>query len=190
MFDPFGYFLRQLNTPIPEYLQKLLTIEKKSELKKFCKNINVSQEDFVTLVMNANSLGYAHEIKYEDFIPEHLRVTEKEKGSLGKARVGETLTGDAAKLISKVSQIFKQRRYLAAHIFFNQKKWHIFYLDQRDIEDREANHWSEGAHIHFVNYLWPGYSPADLWALFDKADASINGKLHIRFTRQKRQQDI
>ena len=173
------------SSDVPEYLVKLFEIEEKSELKKYCRDIIIRQDDLVKLIANSHRIGYFHQIKYRDFVPAHLKPTDDEKAALGSATVGEQLSGKAETLINKVSQIFKERRYLVAHVFFNQAKWHLFYLDQKDIENKRRNHWKEGAHIHFVNYLWPQYDMEKLWEVFDKAAASAGGKLHIRYKGQE-----
>ncbi|MDP8230433.1 MAG: hypothetical protein P9L93_04935 [Candidatus Gorgyraea atricola] len=169
---------------VPEYLKKLLEIEEKVKLKRYCNDIIVTQEDFVKLITNCYKIGYLHQIKHHDFVSSHLHPSEKEKDALASVTVGERITGDAKKFMNKISQIFKERRYLVAHIFFNEKKWHMFYFDQRDAESQRKNHWKKGAHIHFVNYLWPQYDLNKLWEIFDMANASAGGKLHIKFEGQ------
>jgi len=171
---------------VPEYLQRMLEIEKKSELEKYSKNITITQEDFARLVFNSYAIGYNHRIKYHDFVPSHLVPTDEERKALRSSKVGESLKGSAKKFVTKVSAIFNERRYLVAHIFHNENKWHLFYFDQRDIENMRGNHWKKGVHIHFVNYLWPCYNINKLWENFDKEDASAGDKLHIRFQLQSR----
>ena len=181
MLNPFAY----LECSIPEQLVELLYIEKKSVLEKFAKKLEISQGDFVALVSNAQTVGYFHQIKYHDFQPQHLQPTDEEISGLGKKTSDGKISNEGQKFIRKVSQLFEQRRRLVAHIFYNPSRWHLFYFDQRDTNNRSPNHWNYGSHIHFVNDLWPGYDRNDLWNLFDKADASIGGKLHIRFKPER-----
>lgn len=174
-------FLQEIfESEVPEYLHKMLEIEKKSELGKYCKKLIITQDDLIKLIMNSYKIGYAHQIKYIDFVPRHLKPTDKEKEALSSAKAGETLEGAAKKLVSKISQLFKERRLLSAHAFYNKKKWHLFYFDQDDREER-GNHWKHGPHIHFVNYLWPNLDINNLWELFNKVESSAAGKLHIRY---------
>lgn len=171
---------------VPEYLSEMLEIEKKSELDKYCRKIVIYQKDFVKLIHCSQTIGYIHQIKSNDFVPSHLNPTDMERNALSSCKAGETLEGDARKYFSKISQIFEKRRLLVAHIFYNKKKWHLFYFDQRDIEEMKGNHWKEGTHIHFVNYLWPQHSINELWKIFDEASAKVSSKLHIRYIPQKR----
>jgi hypothetical protein len=183
VLNPFAH----LERPIPEYLQ-LLSFSKKSELEKFCRSLEIDGRDFTVLISNAYKIGYAHEIKYNDFQPEHLQPTEEEVQGLGKTENG-IISIDGQRFIRKISQLFKQRRYLVAHIFANAQRWHLFYFDQRDIQNVDSNHWKHGAHLHFVNDLWPNYDPNDVWALFNLADASVGGKLHIRYKPVEAEQE-
>jgi len=65
--------------------------------------------------------------------------------------------------------------------------WHFFQFDQRDLED-EQNHWKEGAHIHFLNWLWPNYDTKTLWANFTSGRAKMNDSLHVRYFDAARQE--
>ena len=177
-----------LESEVPEYLHKMLEIEKKSELEKYCKNLIITQEALFKLITSSHKIGYLHQIKHIDFVPPHLKPTGKEKEALSSAKAGETLAGDAKKLVNKISQIFKERRLLSVHVFCNNTKWHLFYFDQDDMEERN-NHWKHGPHIHFVNYLWPNLDINNLWKLFNKVESSAAGKLHIRYKDQYRTQE-
>ena len=180
-------FIQEINeSEVPEYLRKMLEIEKKSELKKYCKKIVITKEDLVKLITNCYKIGYFHQIKYNDFLPPNLEPTDKERQAISSLKTGEILTGDAKKFANKLFQLFKQRRYLVAHIFYNKEKWHLFYFDQKDMEEMKGNHWQEGSHIHFVNYLWPQYNIDELWKIFDDSSATVGGKLHIRYKHQER----
>jgi hypothetical protein len=178
MFDPFAH----LNRPMPSYLQELLSISKKNQLRKFAKQIKITRRDFATLVWNAAAIGYGHEIKSREFRP-------TDPSLLGDWNFDHTedgkLTPEAIRTVKKIKQIFYQRRMLTAHIFFNRARWHIFYFDQRDMDTLGWNHWKCGPHIHFVNDLWPSYDPQDLWNTLDAAETNIGGCLHIRYDPQQ-----
>ena len=172
---------------VPDYLQELLAIEKKAELKRFCKKITITQDDLIRLIFNCSTIGYLHARKHHEFVPKHLPPKDNELRALGRATTGDTLTGDAEKCVNKISQIFKERRQLSAHVFYNDAKWHIFYFDLDDTDER-SNHWKHGSHIHFVNYLWPNLDINNLFGLFDEAESNVAGKLHIRYKDQERTQ--
>jgi hypothetical protein len=158
---------------VPDYLQKLLSIEKKSELEKFCRGITITLEDLVMLIVNSGMIGYMHLRDHHEFVPKHLPPSDEELNALFDSHVGEKLTGSAKKCVNKVSQIFKERRYLSLHVFLNAQKWHLFYFDQNSVQ---GLHWKHGAHIHFVNYLC-----IDINNCCDDFDKVESVSLHIRY---------
>lgn len=166
MFNPFS----QLEAPVPDYLVEFLAIKNKGELEKYSRKIEITSHDFAILIWNAASIGYQHARQTHEFRPKHLEPTDADVAGL-RNKNGESF-------IRKISQILKDRRILVSHMFCNSERWHLFYFDQRDREEGR-NHWKRGAHIHFVNDLWPGYDPKKLWDIFSRADASVGGKLHI-----------
>ena len=171
MFNPFAH----LEVPVPAYLVELLSIDNKAALEKYSRKIEITGHDFAVLVWNAGSLGYYHAIQHHDFQPEHLQPTD--------ADIAGLRSKNAQPFMRKINQIFKDRRLLVSHLFYNSARWHLFYFDQRDTDEDPQNHWKRGSHIHFVNDLWPGYDPQKLWDIFSQADASVGGKLHIPFKR-------
>jgi hypothetical protein len=171
MFNPFAH----LEVPVPTYLVELLSFKSKAELEKYSREIEITSHDFAVLVWNAGSIGYKHIIQHHDFQPKHLQPTDADITALHN--------NNAQPFMRKISQIFKDRRLLVSHIFYNSARWHLFYFDQRDTDEDRKNHWKRGSHIHFVNDLWPGYDPEKLWDIFSRADASAGGKLHIPFKR-------
>ncbi len=167
-----------------ESLLRLFTFDKKRELEKYCRNAVVHKRDFATLVMACKSgiLPFSHQIHYKDHVPSQLIPSEKERTALQANGVGP-LKGDAKKMVRKIGQLFKDRRYLVGHIFYtpNLHEWHFFYFDQRDTEEQKENHWSGGSHIHFINWLWPNHSPAELWSNFVSQSDPPKGAVHIKF---------
>jgi hypothetical protein len=85
--------------------------------------------------------------------------------------------------VRKIGQIFKDRRYLVGHIFYipDLSEWHFFQFDQRDLEHERGNHWKEGPHVHFLNWLWPNYDAKTLWENFSSGKAKLTDSLHVRY---------
>ena len=164
-----------LNRPVPNYLQELLSISKKSELEKFARKIEITIRDFSTLVWNATSIGYLHDIQYHEFRPPDARFEADLLGEPDEEQRRQNLR----KVVGQLSRIFDQRQLLTAHVFWNSERWHVFYFDQRDRQSSD-NHWEHGPHMHFVNFLWPNYDPAKLWETLQEAETRVRGKLHIR----------
>jgi hypothetical protein len=172
MYDPFAGVRYQITC------KNCLGFRKKRELRKFARQIVIIRRDFATLVWNAATIGYSHDIKSREFRPDDPNLNRP--WVFHRSRDGK-LTPEARRTIRGISQIFHQRRLLTAHIFFNPQRWHIFYFDQRDMAASGQNHWEHGSHIHFVNDLWPNYDPQDVWNLFELAETNVGGNLHIRY---------
>ena len=170
-------------SPSGEALLKLFTFDKKRDLEKYCRDLVINSTDFANLIFACEMGGvpFLHQISYGDHVPDHLHLTDKDTEALAANSVGPLQPG-AQKAINKISQMFKDRRYLVGHIFYvpDLTEWHFFQFDQRDLEDKE-NHWKEGAHIHFLNWLWPNYEPKTLWANFTSGKAKMNDSLHVRY---------
>jgi hypothetical protein len=158
---------------IPDYLQKLLSIEKKSELKKFCRKITISLNDLTKLILNLSMIGFLHMREHHEYVPKHLTQSNDEIDALFDFPIGEKIIGKAEKCLNKISQTFKERRCLSLHVFFNDVKWHLIYFDQNSVQ---GIHWKHGPHIHFVNYLC-----IDINNCFDDFEKLENASLHIRY---------
>lgn len=168
---------------VPKVFVDLFAIEKKSELIRYCKNATVTDHEFSELVVNCGTIGYAHTPKWNEFVPEHLALTETDINAfrstgtpVEKARLG--------KVMSKVRATFRERRYIAAHFFVSSPdKWHLIYFDFRDTDEENDNHWFGGTHFHLVNHLWPEHAPDALWSQFDQRRQCICGNIHVAFTQ-------
>jgi hypothetical protein len=176
VFDLFAH----LNRPVPNYLQELLSISKKSDLEKFARDIEITNHDFVTLVRNAASIGYLHDLQHHEFLPTDARFD----ADLLRGPDKEQRRRNLRRVLGQINRIFNQRRLFTAHIFWNSERWHVFYFDQRDRQSSN-NHWEHGPHMHFVNFLWRNYNPAKLWETLQEAETKVRGKLHIRYDPQE-----
>ncbi|MDO8580041.1 MAG: hypothetical protein Q7S13_01005 [Candidatus Omnitrophota bacterium] len=168
-------------------IMSLFDIPKKKELIKFAKEIIIQKGAFASVIFAAEDqlLPYLHQISYRDYVPQHLKPTDAEREALSRNGVGE-IKGDALKFVSKVSQIFEDRKYLVGHLFYSPdlSKWHFFYFSQRDWDNRD-NHWEQGSHIHFINYLW-NLDVKKLWGEFINEGKIPGGALHIRFQEDQK----
>lgn len=178
--NPFEELLLHYGSQsVPPHLEKLLNASKKAELEKLIRSITVTQEELVVLVHTSEKIGYKHFLNYGQWIPQHLIPSEEEKKALSENGVGE-LKGKALKHLKKVNQIFKERKYRVGHLFVGSQKWHLFYLDLKDIE-QDNNHWMNGPHLHFTNYLSPGLSIDHVIDRFQKLDFDFGSRLHIKY---------
>jgi hypothetical protein len=166
-----------------EALLQLLAFDKKRELEQYCREIVIDSSAFADFILACEfgQFPFLHMIHYQDHVPEHLHLRDKDLAALSASPVGPLQPG-AQKAVRKMSQMFRERRYLVGHMFYvpDLSRWHFFQFDQRDMEDDE-NHWKEGAHIHFLNWLWPNYDAKTLWANFTSGKAKMNDSLHVRY---------
>jgi hypothetical protein len=167
-----------------EDILNLMNKTKKRDAITFCKKLTINSTDFANLILVAIA-GILDPYKYanhfNDRIPGHLIPSDEERTAMGSNGIGP-LRGKAKQAISKFSQMFIDRRYLAAHLFYtlNYKYWHLFYFDQRDNEDHN-NHWKEGPHIHYVSDLWTQFKMPDIWNRVLSGDTKFGSTPHIRY---------
>ena len=166
-------------------LMTLLSLDKKSDLIRYAKGMTITGDDLVRLIVGAEAslIGYGHEIYHRQILPEQLRITAQDLVEMANAaKATGVVHGKGLSTLNKVKQSFKDRRLLAGHMFSDAEsgRWHFFYFDQRDYSESE-NHWEQGAHIHFLNHLWPEYSMDDLGQQFAVGNPKFRGSVHIRF---------
>jgi hypothetical protein len=172
---------------LTDLLDILLTIQKKSELKKHCRSIIITQGALANLILGC-ACGvippWQHQRHHRDFVPNDLEPTQADRLALVSGDVGE-MKPLAQKAAKKISEIFDKRRLLSGHMFFSPdlSRWHLFYFDQRDYVER-GNHWKHGSHIHLINYLWPRLTAQGVWDQFRTGNPEMSGALHIRFQRR------
>ncbi|HXP80906.1 MAG TPA: hypothetical protein VN976_13455 [Verrucomicrobiae bacterium] len=171
-----------------EGLLKLFEFDKKRELERYCRSTVISKSDFANLVLACEMSGvpFLHQISYRDIVPEHLHLSDIDHKALADNGVGP-LGPEAAKAVRKMAQIFEERRYLVGHMFHNpdRSRWHFFCFDQRDLEERRPNHWKEGSHVHFMNWLWPNQDAQTVWSGFVTGNYKPGSSIHLRFTHER-----
>jgi hypothetical protein len=161
---------------------QLFTIRRKSDLRKHCRSQGILGIDLsnVILACEAGELPWRHKIRYRDFIPQHLELTEDDK----KAMLSSDLKSGSIipPYLRKLTRIFSERRYLVGHLFYtiDLTNWHLLYFDQRDTAQR-SNHWKEGSHIHLINCLCVQTDVQTVWDEFNSGNPQIRGSIHIRW---------
>jgi hypothetical protein len=181
--NPFERFLLyHASQAVPAHLASLFAISAKKELAKYVKALTISKVDLVTLTHTCRKIGYHHFIEYGDSIPVHLTPSEEEKVAFQKNGVGP-LTEKAAKYVSRISNRFKERSYRVGHLFVGMQRWHLLFLELRDIRE-EGNHWVEGPHIHFTNDLCSSLGIDEVSKKFTALDFDLGKRLHIKWANQ------
>ena len=109
-------------------LLKLFTFNKKRELEKYCRDVVIYSSDFVTFIgaCEMGHLPFLHQIHYRDHVPKHLHLSDRDTTALAANPVGALEPG-AQKAVRKISQMFRERRYLVGHVFYvpNLTEWHF-----------------------------------------------------------------
>jgi hypothetical protein len=177
-----------LSEPSLEGLLKLFDFDKKRELQRYCRTTIVSMSRFADLIWACELSGepFLHQIFYRDIVPKHLNLSDADHRAIADNGLG-LLGPAAAKAVQKIGQLFEERRYLVGHMFYNHdlSRWHFFCFDQRDLEERRPNHWKEGSHVHFMNWLWPNQDPKTLWKEFVAGNYKPGSSIHLRFIHKR-----
>jgi len=167
---------------VPGDLLELLSIPKLREVQRYCSKFVLRQRALVSLILTAPRHGYIHARQHREFQPVHLQPTHADLQSI---RDSVNPGSKVPKALRKMIRIFDERKHVSAHLFTSPDRWHMFYFTLQDTDERE-NHWEHGAHVHFVNYLWPNIDPEVVWKSF--ADRkSLHPGVHIRFLSAARE---
>ena len=158
---------------IPEKLTRLLEFTRKSDVGKYCKTLQLEDDDLLLLIYNCSQVGFTHRIKTRDFVPQHLQLSQDDIAQMKK--------GKAKEFLKKTSGMRSERKRVMVHLFERGDQWHCFYFSWSDLACGDAAHWKCGAHIHYVSYLWSNLQNTRILESFDKRTAEIPGSTHIRF---------
>lgn len=176
-----------MRAPTPHFpaLLEVLNIQSKRELVRHCKGLVVHQQDLVALILAAQHgvlTPYRYANHFARTVPANLQPNQEEQNAIASNGVGEFKTRTARKFVSKMYQLFREQRVLAAHLFYtpDHRFWHLFYFDNRDTAE-VRNHWKYGAHIHYVSDLWPELLLPTAWQQISAGEATFANKLHLRY---------
>lgn len=165
---------------IPINISKLLNCKSKKEEVELSQNIKISSHDFATFIHNAQNHGYSYLSKKYSFTPKNLQLTDNDIKSFFLDPLNSTKR-EKEKTFNKISETYKTRKLILGHFFSKEDKWHLFYLEGKDILQNEANHWVGGAHIHYLSNNWG--NKLDPNHLLDQiANGKYESGLHISFS--------
>ncbi len=179
-----------MRDPTPDFpkLLEVFNIETKRELERHCSRLIVHQTDLVALILGAQH-GALHPYRYANHfdrrLPKHLLPNKDEQAALANNGIGSYKTKAASKFASKLFQLPKEQRALAAHLFYtsNYNYWYLFYFDNRDTSV-QSNHWKHGSHIHLVCSLWSQLQLPDVWKNAKEGSFVFPNKIHLRYKRR------
>jgi hypothetical protein len=168
-------------------LLMLCNLRSKSEVEKLCRSLTIRQRDFVTFVVYAQSGvfdPYKYACAFRDRQPPNLIPTAKERAAISASGIGRPLQHKAKKAFDKMSQMFRDKRALAAHLIYtlDHAHWSLFYCDQRDTRAAD-NHWEHGPHLHFVSSIWIRLDAATVYQQVTHGKCRFPA-VHIRFQTQ------
>ena len=128
-----------MREPTPEFpkLIELFNLETKRELERYCSRFTLYKTDLVALILAARQgvlYPYRYSNHFERRLPKHLFPNEDERNALAENGVGSFKTKHASKFTSKLFQLHKEQRALAAHLLYtpDYRYWYIFCFDNRD----------------------------------------------------------
>ncbi|CBW25937.1 hypothetical protein BMS_1053 [Halobacteriovorax marinus SJ] len=175
---------------VPNVFIELFELTRKRDVKKYCKELKITERDLFLLIMNSEQIGFSHSSKHNSFVPEH-HIYDKDE--MNKLSDKESCSKTRKKVMSKISGTFRERRNVSCHLFHNGAMWHCFYFSYEDSQNmpNKKQHWKHGTHIHYISYIWND-AKDDLWQALDKRkisstnfhisfDGSLNEPLHIAY---------
>jgi hypothetical protein len=162
-------------------LLTLFTFDRKQSLETYARSLVLHTGAFADVVTACQQglLPFRHRAHYERGVKAALVSSHEEPQALTSNGVSP-LVPVARKAVRKLRNL--SRSWSAGHMFYTPDlhEWHFFAFDGRDQDSSNANHWAHGAHVHFVNWLWPHLQPEVLWSQFVSSRKKPGGSLHIR----------
>lgn len=169
-----------------ESLANLLNFEKKREVEKYCRALEVRSGAFTNLILCGRTGAlhpYQYACRFRHDMPSHLNPTQAEIHAAGRVKVGPLRgQGAASKFFRKIFQSYEERRLFAAHLFYSpcQRWWHLFYFDQRD-RSEYRNHWRHGPHIHYTSDMFTHHPLPTAWEHVCDGHTNLLKGLHLRY---------
>ena len=102
---------------LPEHLRALLEAPTKRDAERLARDMVITGEELVRLIVNCEKLGYRHSPRTVKFVPKHLERTEAETNAFFAPKDPGPLEGDARKFFRKVVATFNERRVINVHMF-------------------------------------------------------------------------
>jgi hypothetical protein len=166
-------------------LIELFNITDKTSAKKYCRNLVITSKDLYHIILAGRDSilePYRYACHFTDIVPPHLPPNAKDREALQANGVGP-LSPKAAKAFRKMSQILKDRRMFAAHLFFTPSHdyWHLLYFDQRDTNPYH-NHWTVGgSHIHYSRESFCQKPLLSMWQAILEQPPRPPRATHVRY---------
>jgi hypothetical protein len=121
---------------VPEKLTRLLQFTRKVNVGKYCKTLELDDDDLSLLIYNCSQIGFTHKIKTRDFLPQHLQLSRDDIAQMKKGKPKEFL--------KKTSGMCSERKRVMVHLFERTDQWHCFYYSWSDLKCADEAHWKYG----------------------------------------------
>lgn len=170
-------------------LLDIFDITEKSKLVEHARAATIRSGEFASLILacKVQAIPFGHIPIFKHHHPEHLELSDNDLKALSENGVGP-FNPSAQKSANKVFAMFRERRLFNGHMIWpmtHPGEWHLFYFDQRDIE-QHRNHWRGGSHLHLLN--WVTHPRTDPNSLLQQLRGSqrpkLTGSLHISYDRE------
>ena len=161
----------------------LFTVRRKRDLVRHARSVVIRTGDFVKVVewCHLGLLRFNHGAHYHHNVPEHLVPSEADLDVLAGRPPSRGRTPTFRKTMRKVGQFMHESGWTAGHMFCTPEldQWHFFVFGKTHEDDRR-NHWREGPHAHFINWLWPHMDPRKVWYSFADEGKWPSSAIHVR----------
>lgn len=129
---------------VPDIFKKLLAVDRKKDVEKYCKSLSIAGSDFSLFIHNCNQLDFSHSRQHLEIVPKELYPTDEEREAFQSNGVGLFKIKAAKKFVKKIGATFDQRKNINAHLFESGDKWHLFWFTFDDAyasQRGKTNHW-------------------------------------------------
>ncbi len=174
---------------VSECLRALLVGKRKRDIEKIAREIVIKDGEFHDFLRNCSLLGLSKHSDHYEWIPDGRGLTPEDRADLFESG------GADPGAVGKVRQLFQEREHRSVHMFTspNGQRWHCFYLTFKDVggdPTTREHHWSEGPHVHFVNYLFNPQKVTRRWVLSALSERAHSVKsVHLRYEVRREKPD-
>lgn len=160
---------------VPEKFRALFEMTRKAEAVKYCRQLELDDEELNLLILNSYQIGFRHSLRAKEFVPPHLAISDDDI-----SRLKNNPEEEGKRFARKVSAVFKERKRVHVHLFEKGSEWHCFHFTYGDVESETNSHWELGPHVHYVSHLWSGLKKENVWQSL-KQRKTMRKAVHIRF---------
>ena len=167
---------------VPDKFKALFSAKKKRDAERICDGIVITKRELAQLIINVDTIGFAHTPHHVEVTPPGLDVTDEEIEAFKANGIGSLKTKAAQSFSKKMDLKIEKRKFIHGHLIENETDWHLFRFSNTDTMEAmfgKNPHWVGGAHLHYISHLW-GCDRELTWSTFVIPPYKIKGH-HIRY---------